>query len=72
MVGSFFSCLPVGTSLIRTLVQENTGGKTQLSAVITALVICIVLFWIGPVFAVLPRVKQIYVLAATLFLLLYL
>lgn len=57
LFGGFFSCLPNGTSLSRSLIQEQTGGKTQLASVVSAALIVCVLLWIAPVFEVLPRVS---------------
>lgn len=57
LFGGFFMCLPNGTSLSRSLIQEQTGGKTQLASVVSAVLIIFVLLWIAPVFEVLPRVS---------------
>lgn len=56
IIGGLFSCVPNGTSLSRSLIQEQTGGKSQIASVVSAVLILIVLLWIGPVFEVLPRV----------------
>lgn len=56
LVGGLFSCVPNGTSLSRSLIQELTGGRTQLASVVSAALITMVLLWIAPVFQVLPRV----------------
>lgn len=41
IVGSCFSCLPISCSLSRSVIQYNAGGRTQLSSIVTALVILI-------------------------------
>lgn len=56
IVGGLFSCVPNGTSLSRSLIQEQTGGRTQIASVVSAFLILIILLWIGPFFEVLPRV----------------
>lgn len=57
--GSFFSCIPLACSLSRSLIQEQTGGMTQIASVISASLILIILLWIGPFFETLPRVRLI-------------
>lgn len=57
LFGGLFSCIPNGTSLSRSLIQEQTGGKTQIASVISSVLIMCVLLWIAPVFEVLPRVR---------------
>ncbi|XP_038067898.1 prestin-like [Patiria miniata] len=52
---SFFNCFPVGTSLSRSLVQEVSGGKTQLAGLISSVIVLLVLFLIGPFFSSLPK-----------------
>nr|XP_029714134.1 LOW QUALITY PROTEIN: solute carrier family 26 member 6 [Aedes albopictus] len=55
IVGSFFSCIPTACSLSRSLIQHQAGGKTQITAVVSSLLILVVLLWIGPYFESLPR-----------------
>lgn len=55
IVGSFFSCMPITASLSRSLVQETVGGKTQLTSLISCLILLAVMLWIGPFFEPLPR-----------------
>lgn len=54
IAGSFFSCIPIACALSRSMIQYQTGGKTQLSAVISTGLILIVLLWLGPCFETLP------------------
>ena len=53
-VSSFFFCIPGGASLARSLVQSNTGAKTQLSSIIAGLIILLVLIALAPLFEFLP------------------
>lgn len=55
IIGSLFSCIPIACSLSRSLIQEQTGGQTQVASVISAGLILVVLLWIGPFFESLPR-----------------
>ncbi|KAK9879012.1 hypothetical protein WA026_003826 [Henosepilachna vigintioctopunctata] len=53
--GSFFSCMPFAASLSRSSIQFSVGGKTQITSVVSCGVLLIILFFIGPYFATLPR-----------------
>lgn len=55
LVGSVFSCMPTGCALARSVIQEQTGGKTQIASLVSANLILLVILFIGPVFEVLPR-----------------
>lgn len=55
VVGSMFSCLPTSCSLSRSLIQAQTGGKTQMASVVSSAILLIVLLHIGPFFEHLPR-----------------
>lgn len=55
IVGSFFSCMPTGCALARSVIQEQTGGKTQIASLVSATLILLVILFIGPFFEVLPR-----------------
>lgn len=57
VVGAFFSCIPISCALARSLIQEQTGGQTQVASVVSAVLILIVLLWIGPFFEFLPKVS---------------
>lgn len=50
--------MPNATSLSRSLIQEQTGGKTQIASVVSAMLILVILLWIAPFFQVLPRVSS--------------
>ncbi|XP_067852499.1 sulfate transporter [Heptranchias perlo] len=47
---AFFHCFTTSAALAKTLVKESTGCKTQLSSIVTALVLLLVLLVIAPLF----------------------
>ncbi|KAI8441826.1 hypothetical protein MSG28_005512 [Choristoneura fumiferana] len=55
VMGSFFSCAPICASLSRSYIQYQTGAKTCLTLVVSALLIMCVLLFLGPFFEDLPR-----------------
>lgn len=57
IVGTFFSCIPFSASLSRSIIQQSTGGKTQIASLISCGLLTFVLLWIGPFFEQLPRVS---------------
>ncbi|XP_006893764.1 PREDICTED: sulfate transporter [Elephantulus edwardii] len=50
IIPAFFHCFTTSAALAKTLVKESTGCQTQLSGVITALVLLLVLLVIAPLF----------------------
>ncbi|XP_066499363.1 solute carrier family 26 member 6 [Hoplias malabaricus] len=54
-IGGLFQCFAVSCSMSRSMVQESTGGKTQVSALVSALLILAVLLKFGPLFEMLPK-----------------
>uniref|UniRef100_A0A3B4UWU2 Solute carrier family 26 member 6 n=1 Tax=Seriola dumerili TaxID=41447 RepID=A0A3B4UWU2_SERDU len=54
-VGGFFQCYSVTSSLSRSLVQESTGGKTQVAGVISSVIVLITVLKIGALFEDLPK-----------------
>ncbi|XP_034027648.1 solute carrier family 26 member 6 [Thalassophryne amazonica] len=54
-LGGLFQCFAISCSMSRSTVQENTGGKTQVAWVISALVILVIVLWIGALFEDLPK-----------------
>lgn len=50
IIPSFFHCFTTSAALAKTLVKESTGCKTQISAVVTGLVLLLVLLVIAPLF----------------------
>lgn len=65
MIGSCFSCLPLSASLSRSGVQVMSGGRTQLTSVVSCAILASVLLWIGPFFEVLPKVSCITTFIST-------
>lgn len=55
LIGSFLSCIPNGSSLSRSALQLNSGGRTQLVSIINSLIIMTVLY-LTPFFETLPNV----------------
>lgn len=47
---SFFSCFTTSAALTKTLVKESTGCQTQMSGLVTAFVLLLVLLVISPLF----------------------
>lgn len=66
LFGSFFSCFPASGTLARTVVQEESGGKTQLVTIIANLVLLAVMFYISPLLQLLPKVKFYIAILLTL------
>ncbi|OXB61662.1 hypothetical protein ASZ78_016138 [Callipepla squamata] len=54
-VGSFFQSFPVTCSMSRSLVQESTGGKTQIAGALSSVMVLLVLMAIGYLFEPLPQ-----------------
>uniref|UniRef100_UPI0037E9C20C solute carrier family 26 member 6-like isoform X1 n=1 Tax=Semicossyphus pulcher TaxID=241346 RepID=UPI0037E9C20C len=54
-IGGFFQCFAISCSMSRTMVQESTGGKTQVAGALSAIVILFITLWIGTLFEELPK-----------------
>ncbi|XP_067908118.1 solute carrier family 26 member 6-like isoform X1 [Heterodontus francisci] len=54
-VGGFFQCFAVSCSMSRSLVQESTGGNTQLAAAVSCIVILVIILEVGALFTQLPK-----------------
>ncbi|NXC51474.1 S26A2 protein, partial [Penelope pileata] len=50
LVPSFFYCFASSAALTKTLLKESTGTQTQLSSLVTSMVLLLVLLWIAPLF----------------------
>ncbi|KAM6161265.1 solute carrier family 26 member 6-like [Erethizon dorsatum] len=61
-IGGFFQCFPVSCSMSRSLVQETTGGNTQVAGAVSSLFILLIILKLGELFQDLPKA----VLAATI------
>ncbi|MFT7816936.1 prestin-like [Arapaima gigas] len=55
LTGSFFHTFTVTCSMSRSLVQESTGGKTQIAGLLSSLVVLLVIVAIGFMFEPLPK-----------------
>jgi len=55
LIGSFFSCYPVTGSFSRSAVNNSTGALTQLSGLITSIVMFCTLMFLTPLFYYLPK-----------------
>ncbi|KAK1415610.1 hypothetical protein QVD17_31393 [Tagetes erecta] len=53
--GSFFSAYPATGSFSRSAVNHESGAKTGLSGIITAIIICSVLLFLTPLFECIPQ-----------------
>ncbi|XP_027789561.2 solute carrier family 26 member 6 [Marmota flaviventris] len=62
LIGGIFRCFPVSCSMSRSLVQESTGGNTQVAGAVSSLFILLIILKLGELFQDLPRA----VLAATI------
>ncbi|KAJ7316883.1 hypothetical protein JRQ81_003045 [Phrynocephalus forsythii] len=54
-VGGFFQCYSISCSMSRSLVQESTGGNSQVAALVSCLIILITVLKIGELFRELPK-----------------
>ncbi|TMS02821.1 Prestin [Larimichthys crocea] len=57
-ISSFFQTFAITCSMSRSLVQESTGGKTQIAGLLASLVVLLVVVAIGFVFEPLPQVGE--------------
>uniref|UniRef100_A0A8C5ADV0 Solute carrier family 26 member 5 n=1 Tax=Gadus morhua TaxID=8049 RepID=A0A8C5ADV0_GADMO len=56
-VSSFFQTFAISCSMSRSLVQESTGGKTQIAGLLASLLVLLVIVAIGFLFEALPQVS---------------
>ncbi|XP_078487753.1 prestin-like [Ciona intestinalis] len=54
-IPAFLSSFAVAASLSRTAIQESTGGKTQLVAILSSILMLVVLIWLAPLFQPVPK-----------------
>ncbi|XP_075000899.1 prestin isoform X2 [Calonectris borealis] len=54
-VGSFFQSFSITCSMSRSLVQESTGGKTQIAGALSSIMVLLVIVAIGYLFEPLPQ-----------------
>ncbi|XP_015208044.1 prestin isoform X2 [Lepisosteus oculatus] len=65
-VGSFFQTFTVTCSMSRSLVQESTGGKTQIAGLLSSLVVLLVVVAVGFLFQPLPQTVLAAIVMANL------
>uniref|UniRef100_A0A8C5L9B1 Solute carrier family 26, member 6 n=1 Tax=Jaculus jaculus TaxID=51337 RepID=A0A8C5L9B1_JACJA len=54
-IGGIFQCFPVSCSMSRSLVQESTGGNTQVAGAVSSLFILLIILKLGELFQELPK-----------------
>uniref|UniRef100_A0A4X2L142 Solute carrier family 26 member 5 n=1 Tax=Vombatus ursinus TaxID=29139 RepID=A0A4X2L142_VOMUR len=67
-IGSLFQTFSISCSLSRSLVQESTGGNTQLAGCLASLLILLVILAIGFLFESLPQTIWLTTFVSSLFL----
>uniref|UniRef100_A0A8D1ESP8 Solute carrier family 26 member 6 n=1 Tax=Sus scrofa TaxID=9823 RepID=A0A8D1ESP8_PIG len=67
-IGGIFQCFPVSCSMSRSLVQESTGGNTQVAGAISSLFILIIILKLGELFQDLPKLIWLVTFVATILL----
>uniref|UniRef100_A0AAQ5Y178 STAS domain-containing protein n=1 Tax=Amphiprion ocellaris TaxID=80972 RepID=A0AAQ5Y178_AMPOC len=67
-VGGFFQCFSVCPSMSRSLIQESTGGKTQMAGVASALIVLVTILKLGTLFQELPKVVWLVTWVSTMLL----
>ncbi|XP_032174846.1 solute carrier family 26 member 6 isoform X2 [Mustela erminea] len=55
LIGGIFQCFPVSCSMSRSLVQEGSGGNTQVAGAVSSLFILIIIVKLGELFRDLPK-----------------
>ncbi|KAM9185618.1 solute carrier family 26 member 6 isoform 4-T4 [Dugong dugon] len=55
LIGGIFQCFPISCSMSRSLVQETTGGNTQVAGAVSSLFILIIIVKLGELFQDLPK-----------------
>lgn len=55
IAGAFFQSIPTSGSFSRTAINSDSGGRTPISSIITALVIMVTLLFLTPLFYYLPE-----------------
>lgn len=67
---AFFSGFPVAGSFSRTAVQYQSGGRTQMASIITALMVVVTLLFLTPLFYYLPNAALAAVIVVAVYKLL--
>ncbi|XP_029579769.1 solute carrier family 26 member 6 isoform X2 [Salmo trutta] len=67
-VGGFFQCYSVTSSMSRSLIQESTGGRTQVAGVVSSVIVLITVLQLGTLFEELPKLVWLVTLVCTILL----
>nr|BAD22608.1 solute carrier family 26 member 6 c [Anguilla japonica] len=54
-IGGLFQCFSVCSSMSRSLIQETTGGKTQIAGVVSSVIVLVTVLKLGALFHELPK-----------------
>ncbi|XP_062332312.1 solute carrier family 26 member 6, like [Osmerus eperlanus] len=54
-IGAFFQCFSVSASMSRSLIQDSTGGKTQIAGLVSSVIVLVTILKLGPLFQELPK-----------------
>ncbi len=57
LVGAFFGSFPTAGALSRTVLQDATGGNTQMVGFISSVIVFLVIEFLGSLFGPLPNVS---------------
>ena len=57
--GGIFQCLPASASMSRSMTQATAGGTTQVTGIISAVILVAVLASIGWILEPLPKVREL-------------
>ena len=58
--GAFFGSFPTAGALSRTVLQDATGGQTQLVGLFSSGIVILVILFLGFLFGPLPNVSEVY------------
>ena len=65
-VGGLFGAIPAAASLSRSALQHASGGQTQVTSIISSVILLLVLLVLGPYFSVLPRASLAAIITVNL------
>lgn len=65
-VGGLFGAIPAAASLSRSALQQASGGQTQVTSIISSVILLLVLLVLGPYFSVLPRASLAAIITVNL------
>jgi len=65
LAGSFFHCFPAGGGTSQTAVNSRAGARTQVSELVTVLIVVATLFFLSPLISLLPQAALAAVVVVT-------